>query len=306
MNRLRECLRPGDLVLVSLLALACALALLRLPAHPEVRGPLLHHVAVLAGLVALLSLSAAGRLPSSSAVRVVASLAAMFSLYESLGRMGFLLHDRAVDAALSRADTLLFGVDPSLWLDGRADRGLVEAMSFVYLFFIGWVYLSILLECLGREEEDREAFLLGLMLTYSLGYLGYLLAPAQGPVGHHAASYLHPLPGGPIYSAMRAAVEANGGAVGAFPSLHVGGAVFLCLFGLRRNRMRGLTYLPVVPLVALSTVVLRYHYIVDWFGGIAAALVALYVTPRLLTAWRPAPAAPGSGRGPGDARTGEA
>jgi hypothetical protein len=82
----------------------------------------MNHVAVLAGLVALLSLSAAGRLPSSSAVRVVASLAAMFSLYESLGRMGFLLHDRAVDAALSRADTLLFGIDPSLWLDGRADR----------------------------------------------------------------------------------------------------------------------------------------------------------------------------------------
>jgi hypothetical protein len=303
MLRLRERLRPGDLALAALLALACGLALARLPGHPEVLGPLLRHAAMLAGFAALLGLSAAGRLPHSSAVRVAVSLAVMFSLYESLGRLGLLLHDRPVDAELSALDTRLLGLDPSLWLDGQAGRGLVEAMSFVYLFYIGWVYLSLALECLGREERDREAFLAGLTLTYSLGYLGYLLLPARGPAGFHAADYAHALPGGPIHAFMVRAVEASGGAIGAFPSLHVGGALFLCLFGLRRNRMRGLTYLPVVPLVALSTAVLRWHYLVDWLGGAAVALLALAATPAIERAW---------GRGPtagapaaGAARAGE-
>jgi hypothetical protein len=291
MPRLRERLRPGDLALTALLAFACVLALARLPGHPELLGPLLHHAAILAGFAALLALSAAGQLPWSSAVRVAASLAVMFSLYESLGRLGLLLHDRSIDAELAALDARLLGRDPALWLDGRAGYGLVEAMSFVYLLYLGWVYLSLALECLGREEEDREAFLLGLTLTYAIAYLGYLLLPARGPAGFHAAHYAHALPGGPIHAFMQGAVEANGGAIGAFPSLHVGGAVYLCLFSLRRNRMRGLTYLPVVPLVALSTVVLRWHYVIDWLGGIAVALLALAVTPALLAAWRPAPPA---------------
>ena len=107
---------------------------------------------------------------------------------------------------------------------------LVDALSFVYLFYVGWVYLSIVLECFGREEKDREAFLLGLTLTYCLGYLGYLFVPAHGPVGFHAQDYAHPLAGGPVFETMTRAVESQGGAIGAFPSLHVGGAVFLCLF----------------------------------------------------------------------------
>lgn len=286
MTRLRERLRPGDVVLLALLAIACALAAARSPGHPEIRGPLLGHLALLAGFAAVLVLSIAGRLPWSGLTRIVASLGLMFALYASLGRLGFLLHDGASDAALARIDAWIFGVDPALWLDGRVGHGLVEAMSFVYLYYLGWVYLSLAFECLGREEEDREAFLLGLTLTYAIAYVGYLVLPAHGPAGHHAERFAHALPGGPIYERMRAAVEANGGAIGAFPSLHVGGAFFLCAFSLRRNRMRGLTYLPVVPLVALSTVVLRWHWVVDWLGGIAVACLALAITDPILAWWR--------------------
>jgi hypothetical protein len=292
---IRERLRPGDLLMVAVLAVACAMAALRLPGHPEVRPALVRHAALLAGLSALLAVAAVGRLPWSSPARVIASLGVMFSCYESLGRLGFLLHDRSADAVLAGLDARLLGFDPSLWLDGRAGRGVVELASFVYLFFIGWVYVSLALECLGREEGDREAFLLGLTLTYGLGYLGYLLVPAQGPAGWHAADYAHPLPGGPVYALMRRAVDSNGGAIGAFPSLHVGGAIYLCLFGLSRNRMRGLTYLPVVPLVALSTAVLRWHYVVDWIGGAAVALLSLAVTPAILARWQGAPG--GAARG---------
>jgi hypothetical protein len=272
---LRQRLRPGDLLLSGLLGTACVLTALRLPGHPELTGPLLFHGALLAGFLVFLALAAAGRIRLASELGIAASIALVFALYRSLGLLGFELHDRTFDAPLSRIDTLLLGI--------------LEALSFVYLFYVGWVYLSIVLECFGREEEDREAFLLGLTLTYCLGYLGYLLLPAHGPIGFHAQDYAHALAGGPVFGTMTRAVESQGGAIGAFPSLHVGGAVFLCVFDLRRNRMRGYTYLPVVPLVALSTVVLRFHYVIDWVGGAAVALFALWATPRALAAWRGTP-----------------
>ena len=271
MTRVRERLRPGDVVLLALLGMACASAAARLPGHPELRGPLLAHLALLGGFGLLLGLALAGRLPWSGPLRVLASLGLVYVLYASLGRLGFLLHDGDADAALAALDARLFGVDPALWLDGRVGPALVEAMSFVYLYYLGLVYLSLALECLGREESDGEAFLLGLTLTYAVAYVGYLVVPAHGPAGHHAEQFAHALQGGAIHETMRATVEANGGAIGAFPSLHVGGAFFLCAFSLRRNRMRGLTYLPVVPLVALSTIVLRWHWVVDWIAGIAVA-----------------------------------
>ena len=72
-------------------------------------------------------------------------------------------------------------------------------------------------------------------------------------------------------------VESSGGLQGAFPSLHVGGSVYLCLYDLRVNRLRGLTFLPLVLLIYVATIFLRYHYVIDLLAGtvIAAGCIPL-------------------------------
>ena len=71
-------------------------------------------------------------------------------------------------------------------------------------------------------------------------------------------------------------VDALGGPHGAFPSLHVGASVLALTFDLRYgDRLRGLVYVPLVLLIALATLVLRYHYVVDLVVGAALGPGAL-------------------------------
>jgi hypothetical protein len=61
--------------------------------------------------------------------------------------------------------------------------------------------------------------------------------------------------------------------------------VYLCLFDLRTNRLRGLTYLPMVLLIYVATIFLRYHYIVDLIAGTVIAAGCIPLGKRALVHW---------------------
>jgi hypothetical protein len=79
--------------------------------------------------------------------------------------------------------------------------------------------------------------------------------------------------------------EATGGLQGVFPSLHVGCSVYLCLSDLRKNLLRGLTYLPMVVLIYVATIFLRYHYIVDLIAGTVIPVVCIALGERVVSRW---------------------
>lgn len=148
------------------------------------------HAALLAGFTA--SAVYLGRQERASAVqllRPLVTVAVMFTLYTSLGKLGVAAMPYDADAALSQADTWLFGVDPSLWIQRYQTPGWIEFLSFCYAAFIPYINLSLALNSLGRAAGDRDAFLTGWVFTYSLSFLGYLFVPAHGPVVFHAADY---------------------------------------------------------------------------------------------------------------------
>jgi hypothetical protein len=163
--------------------------------------------------------------------------------------------------------------------------GWVEFYSFVYAAFIPYIYLSLFLGSLGRPPGERDRFLTGWVFTYVLSYLGYLFLPAHGPVVYLAGEYTVKLSGGFFYRTVVLGNELTGGIQGAFPSLHVGCSLYLCLFDLRTNRLRGLTYLPLVLLIYGATVFLRYHYVVDLVAGTAVAVACVPLGGRVFNAW---------------------
>jgi membrane-associated phospholipid phosphatase len=82
------------------------------------------------------------------------------------------------------------------------------------------------------------------------------------------------------------AIDSVGGPHGAFPSLHVGASAYACLFDWRRNRLRAMTYLPIVLMIIAATVILRYHYVVDLLAGLALAILAERLARRWQERWR--------------------
>jgi hypothetical protein len=263
---------------LALLALAVPVAAIRYPAGGELPTLLTLQIGLLVGFVACVAVCIYWeRYRFVEFVRPAVTVTVVFILYTSLGKLGVAAMPYLADATLSHLDTVLCGVDPSLWIQRFQTPGRVEFFSFIYGAFIPYIYLSITLGCLGRPALERDQFLTGWAFTYAISYLGYLFVPAHGPVLYHASDYDITLPHGFFYDAVVRGVENSGGLQGAFPSLHVGGSVYLCLFDLKTNRLRGLTYLPMVLLIYLATLFLRYHYVVDLIAGtiIAASCVPL-------------------------------
>jgi hypothetical protein len=280
-------LHPADRTVALVLILAVGVAAIRLPWGGEALAELLIvHIGLLAlflaGTAALVYWERSGWVQLARPALIVT---VVFTLYSTLGRLGLVAMPYDADEPLSRADTWLFGFDPSLSLEKYLTPARVEFFSFVYGAFIPYINVTIVLNCLGRPPLERDQFLTGWVFTYCISFLGYIFVPARGPLAYHAADYSWVLEGGYFYALVVQGVEATGGLQGVFPSLHVGGSLYLCLFELRSNRLRGLIYLPLVVLIYGATLVLRYHYVVDLLAGTVIAAACLPLGRRVFSRW---------------------
>jgi hypothetical protein len=262
-------LPPSDRTVLGLLVLAVLVATLRWPALGSIMASYFGlHLGLFVGFAAVvLWVGRHERWTAVQFLRPLATVAVIFTLYTSLGKLGMAAMPYRADATLSAIDTWLCGVDPSLWIQRYQSPGWIEFFSFFYGAFIPYINCSLALNCLGRPPGDRDEFLTGWVFTYAISYLGYLFLPATGPIIYHAADYHVSLAGNYFYKLVCDGVESSGGLQGAFPSLHVGGSVYLCLYDLRVNRLRGLTFLPLVLLIYVATIFLRYHYVIDLIAG---------------------------------------
>jgi len=264
--------RLSEAIVILLLSIAC------LAFAARARAALPFHLALLVAFIAIVTFAR-----SPAIVRSLAVVVVLMTLYQSLAEPAFAFRGHAFDPQLASIDRALTGgYDPALVVARYVTPRNLEAFSFIYGVFIPYLWLSILLGCIGRPDDERARFIIGLSITYALAYLGYLFVPSRGPVEYY--QFAAPLHGGRFHALVLESVQQTGGNHGAFPSLHVAASTYLCIFDLRRHLLRGLTYLPIVLLIAVSTVFLRYHYVVDIVTGFAIAFVAAAASEARLRA----------------------
>jgi hypothetical protein len=300
LQRLRLRIHPVDGTIAALLILSLLIGIATF-SHPGSPELLLTHAVLLA--LFLVFITAAVRWsthPWLLFARPLIAAAIIFTLYGTLGRLGMIAMHYRADALLARIDTFLFaGHNPTFLLQRWQTPHAVEFFALFYGLFIPYINLSILLGACGRPPFERDQFITGWIFVYAVSYLGYLFLPAPGPGAFFADAYTVKLPDGPIYHLIQIAIANSGGMLGAFPSLHVGSSLYLCLFDLRTNRLRGLTYLPIVILIYGATVFLRFHYVIDLIAGTLIAVTCLQVGPRTFAAWARARQAAGLPAVPG-------
>lgn len=294
---LRLRLPPSDLVVLLLLALSVVVAGVRLP-FVEPAGELVRLFVIQLGLLIAFSLTAAAMIRWEGRtwvhfVRPAATIGVVFTCYTTLGALGVAAVPYRADGWLSQADTLLLGFNPTFAIEPYLTPERIEFFAFFYGAFIPYIYVTLALNCLGQPVLVREQFLTGWVILYFISYLGYIFLPAHGPLIYHAAEYTVPITGGFFLKMVQDGIESTGGMQGVFPSLHVGCSLYLCLFELRVNRLRGLVYLPLVLLIYAATIVLRYHYVVDLIAGTALAAISLPLGRVVFCRWDAAACARG-------------
>jgi hypothetical protein len=196
-------------------------------------------------------------------------------------------HD-ALDDALVRADLALFGVEPALWLERFNRRPIIEWFSFFYFsyFAICGLYMLVVVWFMRPGRRTTE-FAIGTLIVFGLGQLGYTAVPGYGPIKHLASQFHGGIDGGFFWACVWGTVQAGGAMKDIFPSLHTATPLWFAFFALHQARgdrrwlwPAGITAFFSANII-FSTMLLRWHYGVDVLAGLALAVTAGVLAPRL-------------------------
>jgi len=239
------------------------------PASPDA----LLYLALLLGGAALVASGPALATEAGAKLRLAVYPAAITAAYMNMGPALARAGAPLWDAELLRLDRLLMGTTPSLLLQPLVHPALTEALSLCYGLFIPY-FATSLIWYFFRELPVARRFFAGLLGLYSVGFLGYLLVPARGPYLFLADLFTVPLAGGMLTDANATLVALGSNHVDVFPSMHCAASAFILAFDRRHSRGRFRLFLVPVMGLWVSTLYLRYHYLVDLLAGFALAALA--------------------------------
>lgn len=181
------------------------------------------------------------------------------------------------DDSLLAIDRFLCGTSPNVWAERFVAPVLTELMSLCYFFFMPLLFFS-LVRYFFRRRELLDPFYRGLFVVYGIGFLGYLCVPAAGPYLAHPELFSVPLIGGPATALVDTMVRLGSNRVDVFPSLHCAVSAYILGFAHRHHRREFRWLLLPVLGLWLSTLYLRYHYLVDVICGFALAWLGLVLS----------------------------
>jgi membrane-associated phospholipid phosphatase len=218
-------------------------------------------------------------------LHILLTVVTILLIFNSLGDLIPGLRHRTFDEMLVKIDYFLFGAHPTIWLEQfiTPTRTAIFQIAYSSYYFIP-LSLGIVL-IINAKFTVFDETLFGIVLCFYLSYLGYLLVPAIGPrftLDHLQNSGLQAGPWITMIQETLDGLEHN--KTDAFPSGHVAVALVTLFYAWRsREKLLFKMLLPLVSTLIVSTVYLRYHYVVDVMAGVLLAGFTVALAP---TAYR--------------------
>ena len=194
------------------------------------------------------------------------------AVYMTLNPVIDLFNPRLLDPFFVQTDLYLFGVHPSVWLEGRVPPPLVDLLIVCYATFYFWpLILGGVLYAKGRYE-DVDHLALIIVLGFFLNYACYVVVPIVGPRFAIAPLYQGPPEGWLIGTQFWESFLYIPTLRDCVPSGHTAMTLLTLAFAFTRQRWFFWAMLPVaIPLIS-ATVLLRFHYVVDLILALPFAL----------------------------------
>jgi membrane-associated phospholipid phosphatase len=200
-------------------------------------------------------------------------------MYYSLwGDATHTLVTRDMDAELIAWDQRLFGFQASVALQPFISPPLTAWMEFAYFFHVLNIPVVACFVYLRRSRERFREMMSGVLVITFFGLIGYLLVPAIGPIYTLRDQYTVPL--SVSLDVLNRQIEFMDYARikrDIFPSLHVGISFVVWLYALRNSRWLFWVLAPLVLSLFVSTVYLRFHYLIDVVAGLILAPLCFFL-----------------------------
>jgi membrane-associated phospholipid phosphatase len=185
-----------------------------------------------------------------------------------------------IDAILLSIDYKIFGVYPTLWIEKFIHPLITDVLQISYIsyFFLPIILLSSLYS--KRKYDNFTEAMFALVLGFYLNYLCYILFPAVGPYAtiHHTKELT-----GILFKKINTILlNLRGAHRDCFPSGHTGITLIILYFSFKYERKLFPIFTFIFILIIISTIYLRYHYVVDIIGGIILAFIVLFITNTLV------------------------
>jgi membrane-associated phospholipid phosphatase len=207
-------------------------------------------------------------------------------LFGAVDRLQLILHGRWLDGLVLELEAHVFGVQPTLWLEGFTRPWLTEWMMFAYVVYLALYPIVCLVIYSGHGPRALEECLLALGLANVACDFGFILFPVAGPTAFMGTVYTVPLDGWVFTAAgefIRSRLHYVGGSL---PSPHAAAATVMWVMAWRYDRRLAWVLAPVVLTLYVATFYCRYHYLTDAVAGIAIAAAALAAAPGLVRWWQ--------------------
>lgn len=213
-------------------------------------------------------------------------VAVVFLIFDSLGWLVHYVNPIDKDQLLIEIDHYLFGVHPTVWLEGLTSPWLTDLLQITYstYYFLPIVF-GIILK-IHHKKDEFELSLFFIILCFYLSYIGYILIPAIGPRFTLNSLQSFQIEGNYVTDFIRKTLDAiEGTKRDAFPSGHSAIALVVLYLSYRFEKGLFWVYLPIVTALVFSTAYLRYHYVIDVIAGILLAIGTVYFGERLYKKW---------------------
>jgi PAP2 superfamily len=269
-------LRPVDVLLLAYLGVVSVVAAVRLPTRPGCGWLLVAH-----GLfvVLLVLLTRPGLGPVGRTIREIYPLFLLPGLYSELDVLNsgpIPVYDQVVQSW----ELLVFGAQISReWWQLAPSRFWSTVLHAAYLSYYLIVSAPALFFAWRGDVAAVRRFVLVVMTTFVICYLGFLFFPVAGPYytfPRPAAWFTENLPARLVYEAL-----STGSSYGAaFPSSHVAAALAATLTAARVSGRLGLVLLLPTILLTVGVVYCQMHYGVDALAGLGIGGLVSWLVGR--------------------------
>jgi membrane-associated phospholipid phosphatase len=209
-------------------------------------------------------------------------VAAILYIFKQVYIIGFSLKPVDYDPLFIKWDYMLFGVNPTQWIHQFANPYLTEFLQLVYAYYYPMIVVFGIELYLWHRYKEFKYTIFILFFSFFFSYLLYMLFPANGPRFHLHEFYsiTNELPGvfltEPIRSFLNFGESIPPNVANpdfyvqrdAMPSLHTITAFLIMWLSWKFRSKSFYFYLPYFICMVIATVYLRYHYVVDIFGGL--------------------------------------
>ena len=275
-----------DFLTIVFITIIILLLILFYPRFPHGWQLLLGYIILL--LLALFVSDARHRWNETDIVRILCDFSPIFfilAIFELLGGVTPYLRPD-IDSLLIKADLVLFGVHPTVWIEDFFIPWVADTLALAYISY--YFIPLVLILSLYFGGRTNEFFLTAgtLLLGYYICYISYIFMPAIGPRFTLASLQEVPLRGGIIMNTIVDTLNTlEGNKRDCFPSGHTQIVLVSLWFAFKYRRPLFWIYLPIIIALIISTVYLRYHYVIDLIAGVAAAGITILLGEILLARW---------------------